>query len=131
VSAEAVRIEGLRDLQRDLKQLQPDARREVTKALKQGAEVVARAAGPLAAKGSTGKLAAGFRPGASQMRAVVRNRVPYAAVHEFGGTIRPRGAPITIRSTPAATRALQSNEERIVDAVGDAVMEAATRLGWR
>jgi len=129
--AEAVRIDGLRDLQRDLKQLQPDARREVTRSLKEGATIVARAAGPLAARGSTGTLAGGFRASASQMRASVRNRVPYAGVHEFGGTIKPRGAPITIRATPAATRALEANEERIVDAIGDAVMDAATRLGWR
>lgn len=128
--ADAVRIEGLRDLQRDLKHLEPAARREVTRSLKQGAEVVARAAGPLTAS-RTGTLAGGFRASASMMRATVRSPVPYAGVQEVGGVIRPKGSPVRIKAHPAATLALERNEERIVDALGDAVMDAAARLGWR
>lgn len=126
----AIRIEGLADLQRDLKGLQKaDESREVRKALKEGAKVVATASRPLAAR-KTGKLAASFRPGASGNKAFVRSRLPYAAVHEFGGTIKPKGAPVVIKATPAATRALEKNEERIVDKIGDALDELATRHGW-
>jgi phage gpG-like protein len=129
--ADAVRIEGLADLRRDLREMHPDVRREVTKALKEGATVVARAAGPHARKGETGKLADSFRPGAAGNAAFVRSRLPYAAVHEFGGVIRPRGVPITIRAQPAATRALADKEESIVEKVGDALDGVFSRHGFR
>ncbi len=128
--ADAVRIEGLAELRRDLRRMQPDARKEVTRALREGAVVVAAASGPLA-KRRTGRLAQSFRPGASGNSAFVRSRLPYAAVQEFGGTIAPRGTPITIRPQPAVTRALELTEERIVDKVGDAIDEVARRNGWR
>jgi hypothetical protein len=125
----AVRVDGLRDLQRDLKALDPDVRREVTKALKEGADVVARATGPLAAR-RTGKLAGSFKPGASQMQAYVRSRLPYAGVLEYGGVIKPKGAPVTITAHPAATLALKRNEEKIVDHIGDAIERVASKHGW-
>lgn len=128
-SQDAVRIDGLRDLQRDLRAIAPEARREVTKALKSGAEVIARATGPLAAR-KTGKLAASFQPGASMMQGYVRSRLPYAGVLEYGGVIRPKGAPVEIQAHPAATLALQRNEEKIVDSIGDALERVASRRGW-
>lgn len=91
--------------------------------------MVATTATPLTAKQS-GKLAGGWRPGAAGNAAFVRNRVPYAGVLEFGGTIRPKGTPFTIRAHPAGTRALQLREEQIVDAVGDAVMSVFERHGF-
>lgn len=127
--ADAVRVEGLRDLQRDLKVMQPQARREITKALKEGAGLVQRAAGPLTAR-RTGKLAGSWRASATQMSASVRNRELYAGVQEFGGVIRPKGAPVTIKAKPAGTRALEANEDRIVERVGDAIEDVARRLGW-
>jgi Bacteriophage HK97-gp10, putative tail-component len=128
-SAGAVRIDGLRDLQRDLKAFAPDARRDVTRALKEGAGEVARAAGPLSAWRS-GKLAGSWRPGASTMKGYVRSRLPYAGVIEYGGTIRPKGAPVEIKAHPAGTRALQLKEDGIVEKVGDALMRVAARHGW-
>jgi hypothetical protein len=127
---DAVRIEGLADLRRDLRQSAPEVRRDVTRALKQGAIVVAATAAPLTAR-RTGKLAGAWRPGAAGNTAFVRNRVPYAGVQEFGGTIRPKGTPFTIKPHPAGTRALQLREEAIVDAVGDAVMGVFERHGFR
>ena len=127
--ADAIRVEGLAQLRKDLRDMQPDARKEVTRALKEGATLVAKASGPFAAR-KTGKLAGSFRAGASGNTAFVRSRVPYAGVQEFGGTIRPKGAPVKIRANPAATRALERNEERIVDKVGDAIMAVAARHGW-
>jgi phage gpG-like protein len=127
---DAVRIEGLADLRRDLRQSAPEVRRDVTRALKQGAIVVAATAAPLTAR-RTGKLAGAWRPGAAGNNAFVRNRVPYAGVQEFGGTISPKGTPFTIKPHPAGTRALQLREEAIVDAVGDAVMGVFERHGFR
>lgn len=128
-SAGAVRIDGLRDLQRDLKALAPDARRDITRALKEGAQEVSRAARPLTAR-RTGKLAGSWRPGATQMKGFVKSRIPYAGVQEYGGVIRPKGAPVTIKAHPAGTRALQLKEDSIVEKVGDAIMAAATKHGW-
>lgn len=128
---QAVRVEGLAQLRKDLRQIQPAARREITRGLKEGAVVVAATARPLARRGATGRLAAGFRPGAAGNSAFVRNRVPYAGVHEFGGVIRPRGVPITIKAHPAATRALALKEDAIVEKVGDAFDAVARRHGWR
>lgn len=128
--ADAIRIEGLTDLRRDLRAMGPDARKEVTTALKAGAVVVAAASGPLAARRS-GKLAASFRAGAAGNSAFVRSRLPYAAVVEFGGRIAPRGTPIQIRPHPAATRALATKEDQIVEKVGDAIDAVASRYGWK
>ena len=129
MAGDAVRIEGLADLRKDLRQSSPDVRREVTKALKEGARVVAAAAVPFTARG-TGKLAAGWRPGASGNNAFVRNRVPYAGVQEFGGRISPKGTPFVIRPHPAGTRALEVKEDAIAEAVGDAVEGVFTRHGF-
>jgi hypothetical protein len=52
-------------------------------------------------------------------------------VHEFGGTIRPKGTPIAIKAQPAASRALELNADRIVDSIGDGLDEVAARHGWR
>lgn len=91
---------------------------------------MAAASGPLA-KRKTGTLAGSFKAGAAGNSAFVRSRVPYAGVQEFGGVIRPKGTPITIRPQPAVTRALASKEEAIVDKVADAIDSVALRHGWR
>lgn len=127
--ADAVRIEGLASLRRDLRAMQPAARKEVTKALKEGAKIVAQASGPLAAR-KTGTLAGSFKAGAAGNSAFVRSRVPYAAVQEFGGTIKPKGTPFTIRANPSVTRALELKEDAIVEKVGDAIDVVARRHGW-
>jgi phage gpG-like protein len=129
--ADAVRVEGLAEVRKGLRKLERSGEaREVTKALKQGATLVATAARPFSAR-SSGKLAAGWRAGSSGNKAFVRNRVPYAGVHEFGGTIKPKGTEIKIKATPSATRALEDKEDRIVALVSDALDELARRYGWR
>jgi len=130
--ANAVKVEGLADIRKSLRKLERTGQsREVTRALKQGATLVATAARPFAAHGKTGVLAAGWRAGASGNKAFVKNKVPYAGVHEFGGTIQPKGTAIKIKATPSATRALEAKEERIVALVSDAFDDLASRYGWR
>jgi phage gpG-like protein len=126
---DAVRIEGLAELRRDLRKMQPDTLKEMRSELKAAAVIVAVASRPLAARRS-GTLAASFRPGTAGNTAFVRSRLPYAAVHEFGGTIRPKGAPITIKAQPAPTRALEAATDRIVDSIGDGIERVAGRNGW-
>lgn len=127
--ADAVHIEGFAALRRDMRAMPPAIRREMPRALKTGAELVRKTAVPLTARQS-GRLAAGWRAGAVGNTAYVRNRVPYAGVQEFGGIIRPKGSPVVIRAHPAATRALEQQEDRIVDLIGDAIEALAARHGW-
>ena len=129
--ADAVRVEGLADLRRDLRKLDHlDERREVTRALKEGATAVAGTARVNAPR-RTGALAASYRAGASGNTAFVRSRLPYAGVQEFGGVIRPKGTPVEIRPQKAVTRALESKEDVILQRVGDALDAVFRATGWR
>jgi phage gpG-like protein len=109
--------------------MQPDVRREIPKALKEGAKLVQRAGRPYVARRS-GDLAADWRIGGGQKAVYLRNRKPYAGVIEFGGTIQPKGTPFTIAAQPSMTRALEERQEQIVEAIGDALDGVATRHGW-
>ena len=129
--ADAVRVEGLAELRRDLRAMGLKAEgRGLTRALREGAEEVRKAAGPLAPRRS-GALAESYRAGAAGKSAYVRSRLPYAAVQEFGGVIRPKGTPITIRSRAAVTRALANKEEVVVECLADAIDRLARQHGWR
>ena len=129
--ADAVRIEGLAACRTSLRQLEHiEERREVTRALKEGAVVVALAARPLV-RDVSGKLGASYRPGSSGNKAFVRSRVPYAGVQEFGGTIRPKGSPVVIKAQEPLTRALESRADRIVEKVDDALDQVFRAAGWR
>lgn len=123
-------VEGLAKLRRDLRRMQPEALKEVRVALKEGAGIVAKASGPFAHHRS-GALAASFRPGTGGNTAFVRSRLPYAAVHEYGGTIAPRGTPITIAANPAVHRAFDQTTDRVIDVIGDGIENVARRNGWR
>jgi hypothetical protein len=127
--ADAVRVEGLADLRRDLKRLAPDVLPEIRGALKDAADLVASKARANAPRAS-GALAASIRSGTAGNAGVVRSRLPYAKVHEYGGTIRPRGAPITIHRAQFVGRALTSTEDRIVESLADSINAVASRHGW-
>ena len=56
----------------------------------------------------------------------VASSVPQGPVHEFGGTIAPRGVPIRIRRSAMATKAgaeMQPQVERILDREVTALLE--------
>lgn len=128
--ADAIRIHGLEEFQRDIKRMAPDQRREIPKALRKSAVLVHRTGMPFVAR-RTGTLGAAWRVGANQRDgAFVRNRLPQAGVLEFGGTIRPRGTPFTVRAQPSMTRALEARQEDIVDLVADVLDVVARRNGW-
>lgn len=85
-SGESIKVEGVRDLLRTLKQVRPELNIEIKEANKELAEdlvPVARAK----ARRLTGKLAGSVRAGASQRSGFVRAggaRVPYAGPQHFG-----------------------------------------------
>ncbi len=124
--ADAVRIEGLSALRKDLRAMEKsDESREVTQALKQGAGVVAVKASAFAPKGTRpipatrkprARLAATVRPSANGKTAFVRTRAVYAFKAE--------------KRTAFMARALESEQDRIVEKVGDALDAVAARHGW-
>lgn len=125
----AVRVEGLRELRRDLRQLQPDAAKEIRTVLKGAAEIVAAAARADAPR-KTGRLADSIRGTTAGDRGVVRSKLPYANVQHWGGTIAPRGTPIRIRATEFVAKNLERRAEHIVEAIGDGIERAAQKNGW-
>lgn len=59
------------------------------------------------------------------------SRLPYAAVHEFGGHIAPNGGTIRIKRSAFIGRALNELEDTILREVAKGVDDAARRKGWR
>lgn len=122
-------VVGLRELQRDLKRLEP----ETAKLLRTDIKVMAaRIAGE--ARGNavtrTGAYARSIRPYATMKGASVGSRLPQAGVLHFGGTIAPRGVPIEFAARPIISDALDRNTDRLVNEMADAVELAAHRTGW-
>lgn len=108
----------------------PDAVKEVRGVIKDAAQIVATRAGQRSPR-RTGRLAGSFRATTSGDKGVVRSRLPYAGVHEFGGVIRPKGAPIQIRASRMVYGAMDEERDRVAEALGDGIDRAARRNGWR
>jgi phage gpG-like protein len=125
----AVHVEGLREFRRDLRKLEPETAKEFRKDLKAAGEKVAAEARGRAVKRS-GAYARSIRPYVSAKGVSVGSRLPYAGVLHYGGTIRPRGVPITFRARPVISEAVDRMTDRIVDDLGDAVERAARKTGW-
>jgi phage gpG-like protein len=125
----AVTTKGLGELRRDLRRLEPLVDRELRDALREAGEKVAITAGALAPRRS-GALAHSIRPFVSGARVSIGSTLPYAGVVHWGGTIRPRGVPITFKPTEFVTRAAEDHADELVDDIGDGVERAARRAGW-
>lgn len=125
-----VEVEGLRELRRDLRAMDAALPKEVSGVLRQAAQIVADEARRRAPVRS-GTLAAGYRPGTAGDKALVRTTVPYAPVHEFGGTIRPRGTPITIRKQSMIYGAIARRREDVERLLLREFDQLASRHGWR
>lgn len=124
-----VRTEGLAEFRRDLKRLDPLIDRELRDAIKDAADKVAVTAGALAPRRS-GDLAHSIRPYVSGTKASIGSTLPYAGVVNWGGTIAPRGTPITFKRTEFTTRAIEDHEDEIVEDIADGIDRAAYRAGW-
>jgi hypothetical protein len=129
MAAPQVKTEGLAELRRDLKRLDPLIDRELRDAIRDAADKVAVTAGALAPRDS-GALAHSIRPYVAGAKASVGSTLPYAGVLEFGGTIRPRGVPITFQPAGMVGRAVEDHADQIVEDIGDGIERAARRAGW-
>jgi phage gpG-like protein len=87
VGADAIRIEGLRELSRGLKLVEDGLQKEIGSVFKRAAEKVASAA-RRAINSRSGRLAGSLKPFGTQRKAGVRmggGRIRYAGPYEFGG----------------------------------------------
>ena len=106
----AIQVKGLYELDRGFKAMGEKAQLvAVRKALKDGAQIIleeARVRSSVSPHILTGRLRSSFRSYATPYYAKITNNAfqpitggYYAAVHEYGGTIYPRGTPIVIRKS--------------------------------
>ena len=125
---QAVKVEGLADLRRDLRAIDRKLPRELNKAQREALKGTAIKAGQLAPKRG-GRLAASIRPFATARAAGLRSPVVYANAHHWGGTVGPKKTSY-IRPTFFAFRAVRGDLPEIVDRLGDAVEAVAKRHGF-
>jgi phage gpG-like protein len=130
VADSAVRVEGLREFQRALKNVSPELNKGLRVDIKTIAANVAAEARSHAVH-RTGRYAASIRPYVSGTRAQIGSRLPQAGVLHWGGTIRPRGVAITFPARPVVSEAVDRQADKIVDLIGDAFDQAAHRAGWK
>jgi len=122
-----VGVDDLKRFRREIRGADKAIDKELQADFKDVAEDVAREASFLVTRKS-GKAAAAYRGTANGSKALVRNRVFYSRFIEFdfhpggGSTVVPGQAPIG--------RAVERQENAIVDSVGDAIEAAAQKLGW-
>jgi phage gpG-like protein len=71
-----------------------------------------------------------IRATTSGNKGIVRSPLPYAAVHEYGGTIYPHGGPVTIRRSEYVGLAMERNQEKVMRALETGFAAVARRNGW-
>jgi hypothetical protein len=123
-----VQAEGLRDFRRDVRRADKEVGKEFQRELREVSTKVAREAGTNVTR-TTGTLAGSYRGTARGTQGIVRSPVFYARFIEFG--FHPRGGDTFVEGTNPIGRAVERQEDAIVDALGDAVDRAVTALGWR
>jgi hypothetical protein len=125
----AIGIQGLKDVRRTMRATTPMANRVINQELRKAVVPIAAEARVLAPKRS-GKMAASTRPYATGSKVGVRSFHPGAGVVHWGGTISPRGFPITFSRTEFITRAVRGREAAIAKDISDSLQAAARRVGW-
>lgn len=124
-----VSVEGLTQFRRDLKRLDRELDRDLRLEIRKAAATVAAEAAAAAPRQS-GALAKSIRPYVAGANVSVGSTLPYAGVVHFGGTIQPRGTPITFKPTEFISHAVDRSTDRLVDEIGDAIETSALRAGW-
>jgi phage gpG-like protein len=123
-------VGGIGDLRRSLRATDRDGLKAVQAVTKAAAQLVATDARQRAPR-RTGALADSIRATTSGNSGIVRSPLPYAKVHEYGGTIRPRGVPITIKRSAFVASALDDKAEEVGKALAAGFDALAVRRGWK
>jgi phage gpG-like protein len=128
--ATPVQVEGMAKFRRSVKAIDRGALAEVQAVTRYAAEIVASKARTNAPV-KTGKLRDSIVGTTSGASGIVRSPLPYAAVHEYGGTIRPRGVPIVIARSAYVDRAADDSQERVMQALATGFDKLCRLHGWR
>jgi hypothetical protein len=123
----AVYVQDLGKFRSALKRADKTIAKELQSELRDVSRKVAAEASALAPR-RTGKMADAYRGVAVGNKGLVRNPVFYSRFIEFG--FHPRGGSTEVPGQNPIGRAIEHQEDRIVDGVGDAVEKAAVRMGW-
>lgn len=126
----SVHAEGLRDLNRALGRISKDLRKDSVRELRTIARHVRGTAQELTRVGETGKLRKGLRYSATAKGAAITSTLPQAPVFEYGGTISPRGVPITIPRDRMVGKAVQRDARNIEEQIGHLLDRIASRNGF-
>lgn len=105
------------------------AMRMVQAVTKSAAQIVASDARTLAPR-RTGALAESITATTAGHAGIVKSTLPYAAVHEWGGTIRPRGTPVHIKRSEYVGRAQDRNADKVRHALETGFAAVARSNGW-
>ncbi len=125
----SIEAPGLAKLRRDLKRIDADAAKELTSELREMAKDVrddARGLAPF----DEGDLKKSIKHSVRARGASVFSDSDYAEVHEWGGTIRPRGTPIEIRGRRYIYTAVGNHLDSIYVEVERSIERIADRNGF-
>lgn len=134
--APQVGLVGARSLRRDLNRMIPGTGKLVTGVLRETIQPLAADARSRAPVGTgendphPGQLRDRLRGVAYSTNASIRDTLPYAPVHEFGGTIRPKGTPIKIEGKHFVYDAIDAQKDDIIAKLTEAFGPWARRYGW-
>ncbi len=129
----SVRVKGLNDLQRSFKKISggtgPEIRRRL---LIIAGKAATDARGKLISrsKNPRGRIDSTIRPFVRQKGAGFYSRHPGAGVIEWGGTISPRGTPITIKGKHALVDAAEERMLQTEHELGDMIDDLARGAGF-
>ena len=129
----ADKIEGLRDLRRDLKRIDKDLPREINQSLKRTAEPIRDTAAMLAPH-RTGRLAGSIRVGTRGSRLVIYSRHPAARIIHFGGRhplFGNRDHWYEQKANPFMARALERYQFRVRRDIEATIEREMRRAGFR
>lgn len=121
-----VEIDGIKQLDRELKRLHPAVQRELKGDLKDIAQGVAREAAS-----RSGAHSFSYRGAATGRSASVRSTGQHGFVArflEFG--FHPRGGSTFVEGRNIVGRVIADREQEIIDDIGDSIDKAARRAGW-
>lgn len=90
-----------------------------------GAEVAVRAKAKAPVR--TGALRASIKPSVTRGTVSIYSNLPYAPVHEFGGSISPNGTRIRITESRYMQDAVDEASDDVEERLGDLVDNAARR----
>ncbi|HEX6020627.1 MAG TPA: HK97 gp10 family phage protein [Solirubrobacter sp.] len=123
---------GLRELRRDLRQLEADAVKELRDAVKDAAEDIADWAAVYAPV-KTGRMAKSIKASMVGYRAFIRSGLVYTGVQEWGGDLfsnRPGARGVRVPRHRFIGRAIHQELPGFAERLADNIDRVARRRGW-